>query len=112
VSFQITILKVLAGFPKGRDSLDDLRHVVAVLISSGSDWADRTKRLASRAPGLEIFTQGLVLRDIEGWQITDAGRVLLAILESPTFQPISIGRPIEPALAPDGPEVNVPAFQI
>jgi hypothetical protein len=50
MSFQITILKVLAGHPEGRASLADLKHAMAILISSGSDWIDRTKRLAARAP--------------------------------------------------------------
>ena len=83
MSFQITILKVLAGHPGGRASLADLRRAVAILISSGTDWTDRTKRLAARAPGLDIFSQALVLRDDSGWQITDAGRELLASVEKP-----------------------------
>ena len=81
MSFQVTILKVLAGHPEGRASLADLRRAVAILISSRSDWTDRTKRLAARAPGLDIFAQALVLRDNSGWQITDAGRALLASVE-------------------------------
>src|SRR6266850_5349879 len=83
MSFQITILKVLAGHPEGRASLADLRRAVAILISSGTDWTDRTKRLAARAPGLDIFAQALVLRHDTGWQITDAGRALLASVETP-----------------------------
>ena len=83
VSFQITILKVLAGHPDGRASLADLKRAVAILISSGSDWTDRTKRLAARSPGLDIFSQSFVLRDDAGWQITDAGRVFLASVETP-----------------------------
>ena len=27
---------------------------MAILISSGTDWTDRTKRLTARAPGLDI----------------------------------------------------------
>ena len=81
MSFQITILKVLAGHPDGRASLADLKHAVAILICSGTDWTDRTKRLAARAPGLDIFSQALVLRDADGWQITNAGRTLLASIE-------------------------------
>jgi hypothetical protein len=83
VSFQITVLKVLAGHPEGRASLEELRRAVAILISSGPDWTDRTKRLAARAPGLDIFTQAFVLRDKSGWQITQAGRALLASIEAP-----------------------------
>src|SRR6266545_1430909 len=48
VSFQLTILKVLAGHPDGRASLADLRRAVAILMSSGPDWTERMKRLALR----------------------------------------------------------------
>lgn len=83
MSFQITVLKVLAGHPGGRALLVELRRAVAILISSGKDWTDRTKRLAARAPGLDIFSQSFVLRDEAGWLITDAGRAFLASLETP-----------------------------
>jgi hypothetical protein len=82
VSFQITVLKVLAGHPEGCASLGDLRRAVAILISSGSDWTDRTKRLAALAPDLDIFSQSFVLRDDAGWQITNAGRAFLASVET------------------------------
>ena len=69
MSFQITVLKVLAGHPGGRASVADLRQAVAILISSGSDWTNRTKRLAALAPNLDIFSQSFVpLRGIE-WVI-------------------------------------------
>ena len=74
MSFQITVLKVLAGHPEGRASLPDLKRAMAILITSGSDWTDRMKRLAARAPDLDIFSQSFVLRDNAGWQITDASR--------------------------------------
>jgi hypothetical protein len=56
MSFQITILKVLAGHPGGRASLADVKRAMAILITSGSDWTDRTKRLAARAPDLVCST--------------------------------------------------------
>jgi hypothetical protein len=83
VSFQVTILKVLAGQPEGHLLLSDLRNNVAILISSGPDWTDRTKRIAARTPGLDIFSQGMVLRSSAGWRITDAGRAFLAECEVP-----------------------------
>ena len=83
VSFQITVLKVLAGHPEGRASLADLKRAVAILMCSGPDWTDRTKRMAARAPDLEIFSQSFALRDDAGWQITDAGRAFLASVETP-----------------------------
>lgn len=83
MSFQVTVLKVLAGHPGGCLSVDDLKRAVAILMCSGSDWTDRTKRLLSRAPELDIFSQVLVVRDANGWQITEAGRALLATIENP-----------------------------
>ena len=71
MSFQITVLKVLAGHPGGSSSLDDLKRAVAILMSSGPDWTDRTKHLLSRAPGLDIFGQSFVIRDAQGWQMPD-----------------------------------------
>ena len=41
------------------------------------------KRLLARAPGLDIFSRSLVVRDTQGWQITEAGRALLAAIEDP-----------------------------
>jgi hypothetical protein len=82
VSFQITVLKVLAGHPEGRATLADLTRYVSVLISSGSDWTNRAKCLAARAPKLDIFRDSLVLRDDHGWQITEGGRQFLASLET------------------------------
>ena len=83
MSFQITVLKVLAGHPGGRLSVADLTRAVALLMSSGRDWTDRTKRMLARAPELDIFSQNLVVRDAAGWQITDAGRTLLTSIEKP-----------------------------
>jgi hypothetical protein len=98
VSFQITILKVLAGQPHGHATQAELMRQVAILISSGSDWTDRTKRLAARAPGLSIFGSRLISHDSAGWQITDAGRAFLASLESPAPQipeDVSMATPLE-----------------
>jgi hypothetical protein len=83
VSFQITVLKVLAGHPEGRASVADLTRCVSILVYSGSDWAGRMKRLVDRAPALDIFSSKLVLRDGSGWQITEAGLQFLASLETP-----------------------------
>ncbi len=87
MSFQITVLKVLAGHPEGRASLADLKHYVAVLTCSGADWSQRIKRLAARAPGLDIFSSGYVLREASGWQITTKGREFLILIEAPLAEP-------------------------
>jgi hypothetical protein len=98
LSFQITILKVLAGHPGGRATLDEVRHAVSVLISSGSDWTNRMKRLASLAPELDIFSSSFAVRDHAGWQITDAGRQFLVLLEA-TPVPLASANQSIPALA-------------
>ncbi|MBN8991637.1 MAG: hypothetical protein J0H42_25650 [Rhizobiales bacterium] len=87
MSFQITVLKVLAGHPEGHASLVDLKHYVAVLSCSGADWSQRMKRLAARAPDLDIFSSGYVLREAAGWHITDAGRAFLKMIEAPATEP-------------------------
>lgn len=84
MSFQITILKVLAGQFEGRATRAELTRQVSILISSGTDWSDRTKRLAALAPGLNIFGSGFVSLDNAGWQITEAGKTFLLSLEAPT----------------------------
>ena len=81
MSFQITILKVLAGHPEGRVSLPELTRFVSILMSSGPDWSNRTKAMAARVPELNIFGDSFVIRDDAGWQITDGGRAFLEGLE-------------------------------
>lgn len=110
MSFQITILKVLAGHPEGRASLADLTRYVAILTSSGADWSQRMKRLVVRAPGLDIFTSGYVLRDNSGWQITDAGREFLELIEAPAPEPeltIEPAAPLPIVTVPPGLPQNV-----
>ena len=82
MSFQITILKVLAGHPGGNASLDQVRHAVSLLISSGADWTNRMRRLAALAPGLDIFGQKFVVLDSGNWQITENGSRFLTLLET------------------------------
>jgi hypothetical protein len=57
MNIQVTVLKILASHPDGFASLNNLKHDMAVLASSGKDWTERTKRLAARLPNLDIFSQ-------------------------------------------------------
>ncbi|OPZ00069.1 hypothetical protein A5906_23835 [Bradyrhizobium sacchari] len=89
MSFQVSILKILAGQPEGRASLAVLKHYLAVFYTSGPEWTDRMKRFAARVPDLNIFGQGLVTREPGQWIITEKGRAFLAMLEQtgpPTSQ--------------------------
>lgn len=73
--------------PGGRATVGVLNSDLAFLNSIGAEWTDRNKRLAARAPALDIFGLGLVLRDNEGWQLTAAGRELLAVIEASDYAP-------------------------
>ena len=81
MSLQIAILKVLVSHPEGRATIAALNSDLWILNTSGADWTDRLRRLAARAPGLDIFGQRLILRDSAGWQITPEGRAFLDWLE-------------------------------
>jgi hypothetical protein len=91
VSIQVAILKVLASHASGRATLTSLKRDIAILAASGPDWNARIKRLASRVPLIDIFGDGHVLRDDEGWQITLSGREFLRALEAVTQD----NRPVE-----------------
>jgi hypothetical protein len=76
------VLKILVSYPDGFAVMADLKRDMAILATSGRDWADRTKRLAARVPDLDIFSQGLVARESGGWKITAEGRRVLEFMEA------------------------------
>ncbi|UFW91965.1 hypothetical protein BjapCC829_49200 (plasmid) [Bradyrhizobium barranii] len=82
MNFQVTVLKVLVSYPDGFAVMADLKRDMAILATSGRDWAERTKRLAARVPDLDIFSQGLIERMNGGWRVTDKGRSVLATMEA------------------------------
>ena len=82
MNFQVTVLKILVAYPGGFAVMEDLKRDMAILATSGSDWADRTRRLAARVPDLDIWSQGLVERTSGGWKITSKGRAALEFMEA------------------------------
>lgn len=82
MNFQVTVLKVLVSYPDGFAVMDDLKRDMAILATSGRDWAERTRQLAARVPDLDIFSQGLVERKAGGWKITAKGRAVLEVMEA------------------------------
>ncbi|MGY3233112.1 hypothetical protein ACVMAJ_000002 [Bradyrhizobium sp. USDA 4448] len=82
MNFQVTVLKVLVSYPGGFAVMADIKRDMAILATTGRDWAERTKRLAARVPELDIFSQGLVERMNGGWRVTEKGRAVLAIMEA------------------------------
>lgn len=88
MNFQVTVLKILVSYPDGFATMADLKRDMAILATSGRDWADRTKRLAASVPDLDIFSQGLVERENGGWKITVSGRTVLEFMEArPAVEP-------------------------
>ncbi|WP_225185020.1 hypothetical protein [Bradyrhizobium sp. NBAIM01] len=87
MNFQVTVLKILVSYPDGFAAMADLKRDMALLATSGRDWADRTKRLAAHVPDLDIFSQKLVERLNGGWRITAKGRVVLDFMEGRSRRP-------------------------
>lgn len=110
MNFQVTVLKILVSYPDGFAVMADLKRDMAILATSGRDWAERTKRLAARVPTLDIFSQGLVERRNGGWRITEKGRALLEFMEAkpgemrtessaPAPEPLATGQASPPLAA-------------
>ncbi len=108
MSLQVIILKVLASHESGRATLASLNRDIAILTASGAEWSARIKRLAARVAAIDIFGCGYVLRDAEGWQITEQGRKFLDALEAITQDnqpPVPVQRRSdvpEPPIRPEG----------
>ncbi|UPJ55259.1 hypothetical protein [Bradyrhizobium sp. 192] len=94
MNFQVTVLKILVSYPDGFAVMEDLKRDMAILATSGRDWADRTRRLAARVPDLDIFSHGLVERTSGGWRITSRGREVLDFMEARTAAPQPIKAPL------------------
>jgi hypothetical protein len=80
VNFKLAILTVLANWPDRRATIDEIREEVGIIFANGGH-ADSLKRLSALGD-IDIFQTGLVSRNEEGFQITDAGLSLLQSLES------------------------------
>jgi hypothetical protein len=81
---------------------------MAILATSGREWADRTKLLAARVPDLDIFSHRLVERFSGGWQITAKGRAVLEFMEARPAAP----EPLQASLVEEAPAEIVVASQI
>ncbi|OSJ18130.1 hypothetical protein BST63_06695 [Bradyrhizobium canariense] len=108
MNFQVTVLKILVSYPDGFAVMEDLKRDMAILATSGRDWADRTKRLAARVPDLDIFSHGLVERISSGWQITAKGRAVLEFMEARPAAP----EPIQAPLVDEATAATVAAMQV
>jgi hypothetical protein len=96
VNFKLAILTVLANWPDRRATIDEIREEVGFIFANG-DQADALKRLSTLGD-IDIFQTGLVSRNEEGFQITDAGLSLLRSLESSSAPFLDV--PTAPASQP------------
>ncbi len=80
MNFKLAILTVLANWPERRATIDEIREEVGIIFANGGH-SDSLKRLSALGD-IDIFQTGLVSRNEEGFQITDAGLSLLQSLES------------------------------
>ena len=81
MKFKLAILNVLAKSPDRRTSLDDVK-VAAQILMATQDQTGQLQRF-SEFGDIDIFKSGLVERDENGLQITEAGLSLLRSLEIP-----------------------------
>ncbi|WP_247377044.1 MULTISPECIES: hypothetical protein [unclassified Bradyrhizobium] len=109
MNFQVTVLKILVSYPNGFASMPALKRDMAILATSGPDWAARTKRMGARVPELDLFTQQLVGRLNGGRRITDKGRAVLELMEPrPTANQVQPEDTRAPELSPQVPAVSLP----
>jgi hypothetical protein len=109
VNFQVTVLKILVSYPDGFAVMADLKRDMAVLATSGRDWAERTKRLAARVADLDIFSQALVERLNGGWRITGKGRAVLELVEARPSEAESERQAAEGEPSPTVPAASLPS---
>jgi len=82
VNFQVSVLKILASYPGRLVTQCDLKRELALLATSGKDWADFSKRLAAGFPQLDIFSSGFVERYSFGWRLSQKGADALQSMEA------------------------------
>ncbi|MCS3765737.1 MULTISPECIES: hypothetical protein [Bradyrhizobium] len=109
MNFQVTVLKILVSYPEGFAVMADLKRDMAILATSGPEWAERTKRLAARVPGLDIFSDGLVERQNGGWRITVKGRAVLESMEARRTEHEPVEKVLVETAGPPVPSLPLPA---
>ncbi|MDH2406692.1 hypothetical protein QCM77_43690 [Bradyrhizobium sp. SSUT18] len=112
MNFQVTVLKILVSYPGGFAPMADLKRDMAILATSGHDWAERTKRLASRVPDLDIFSQALIERLNGGWRITDNGRAVLDMMEARPCDPEPANTETQPEASTEPPALRLPVRRL
>ena len=74
-------MRILSSYPYRLATLADLKRDLAILATSGQDWATRSRKLAAVFPSLDIFKLGFVERYSFGWRLTKEGQIALEMME-------------------------------
>jgi hypothetical protein len=75
-------MKILSSYAGELASVAELTRDLKLLAGSGSDWARRTKLMASTCDELDMFGAGFVERYSFGWRLTAKGLTALKAMES------------------------------
>lgn len=89
VNFQVSVLKVLASYPNGLATLPDIKRDLAILATSGADWASYSKPLGATFPSLDVLSLGFVQRYSFGWRLTAKGAAALEMMEQSVRGPVT-----------------------
>lgn len=83
VTIEAAVLRILVSYPDGFALMEDLKRDMAILATSGRDWAERTKASGRARAGPEHLLAGLIERVHGGWR-TQKGRSVLEFMEAKT----------------------------
>ncbi|MDZ4057590.1 MAG: hypothetical protein U1D69_11645 [Polynucleobacter sp.] len=87
MSWQITILKILAASPGGEASVLSITRDLSILISANDGWIGRLARSIPPDGPRDIFSNGLVTRPSPGrWRLSPAGRDYLRSIENDGYK--------------------------
>src|SRR5437764_10507063 len=95
-NFKLAVLNVLAASAEGSATLDELRRDVPIILAD-KDETEQLRRFSALGE-VDIFQSGLLLRNDTGFEITDAGLLLLQSLESGAAPVAVSSLPSSPAL--------------
>jgi hypothetical protein len=74
-------MKVLASYPLRLATLTQIKRDLEILVTTGAEWSQLTKKMAAGCPVLDVFGLGFVERYSFGWRLTEHGLAALEMME-------------------------------
>jgi hypothetical protein len=112
VNFQVSVLKVLSSYPDGLVCHADVKRDLAILATSGPDWAGYSRRLAAAFPCLDVFSTGMVQIYSFGWRLTAKGSIALEMMEEAARNVPNGGAPVSLPFVSEAERPQVPALEV